>query len=77
MRYRVTFSAWPPRKATDATHLSSFCSRVSGFAVEPSDGLVADAPLVAAPPPPRSGLAMRPKLSGEEATAFWASEAVG
>ena len=26
------------------------------------------------PPPPRKGLAMRPKLNGDDAAAFWAME---
>ena len=29
------------------------------------------------PPPPRNGLAMRPKLRGDEVAAFWAAEING
>lgn len=59
-----------------STHpVSSFCILASGLAeVEPSDGLVlVAAALAAEPPPPRSGLAMRPKLSGEDDAAFCAN----
>ena len=50
---------------------SSFCSLAMGLAEGPlDDDIWAETPLV--PPPPRNGLAMRPKFKGE-ATAFWAT----
>jgi hypothetical protein len=49
------------------THPSSFCKRLTGFAMAPptfGEGLGGE---TATPPPPRSGFAMRPKVRGEDA----------
>ena len=61
------------KKKKKKTHpASSFCSRAIGLAGPPPlDGNVC-AETTPVPPPPRKGLAMRPKFNDDEATAFCA-----
>ena len=59
-----------------STHLSSWILDRGLPDAEPIDGLVLAAAFDA-PPPPRRGFAMRPKLSGDDAAAFWAESNYG
>ena len=61
-------------KERKSTHPSSFCNLVNGLAeLEFIGGLVEVAGVAAAaPPPPRKGFAMRPKLNGDDPVAFCA-----
>ena len=59
-----------------STDLSSWILERGLPDVELIDGLVFAAALDA-PPPPRSGFAIRPKLSGDDAAAFWAESNYG
>ena len=54
---------------------SSACTRAKGFAMLGDAGPALVIAAAALPPPPRRGLAIRPKLSGEDVAAFCAKAA--
>ena len=58
-----------------STHpASSFCSLANGLLLENPDGGEVGVIEDGTPPPPRSGLAIRPNVIGEAATTFEASK---